>query len=97
MICCSARRSVRNASRSFSLLQQLATGCAILETDNLAVFMVSELVTTRLPVRSAIYKQCTGGLVVRWVITSESPLLYVFVLFSFAIFCAKQLPTTALS
>ena len=33
----------------------------------------------RLPVRSAIYKQCTGGLVVRWVTTSESPLLYVFV------------------
>jgi hypothetical protein len=32
----------------------------------------------RLPVRSAIYKQCTGGLVVRWVTTSESPLLYVF-------------------
>jgi hypothetical protein len=31
----------------------------------------------RLPVRSAIYKQCTGGLVVRWVTTSESPLLYV--------------------
>jgi hypothetical protein len=33
----------------------------------------------RLPVRSAIYKQDTGGLVVRWVTTSESPLLYVFV------------------
>ena len=36
---------------------------------------------TRLPVRSAIYKQCTGGLVVRWVTTSESPLLYVFAFF----------------
>ncbi|KAH6861257.1 hypothetical protein B0T12DRAFT_347816, partial [Alternaria alternata] len=35
----------------------------------------------RLPVRSAIYKQCTGGLVVRWVTTSESPLLYVFLTF----------------
>jgi hypothetical protein len=35
----------------------------------------------RLPVRSAIYKQCTGGLVVRWVTTSESPLLYVFGIF----------------
>ncbi|OAF99627.1 hypothetical protein CC84DRAFT_1103593, partial [Paraphaeosphaeria sporulosa] len=33
---------------------------------------------TRLPVRSAIYKQCTGGSVVRWVTTGESPLLYVF-------------------
>ena len=35
--------------------------------------------TTRLPVRSALFKQDTGGLVVRWVTTSESPLLYVFV------------------
>ena len=33
---------------------------------------------TQVAVRSAIYKQCTGGLVVRWVTTSESPLLYVF-------------------
>jgi hypothetical protein len=33
-----------------------------------------------LPVCSAILKQCTGGLVARWVTTSESPLLYVFVL-----------------
>ena len=36
------------------------------------------ILRTRLPVRSAIYKQDTGGLVVRWVTTSESPLLYVF-------------------
>jgi hypothetical protein len=35
------------------------------------------ILNTRLPVRSAIYKQDTGGLVVRWVTTSESPLLYV--------------------
>ena len=34
--------------------------------------------TTRLPVRSALFKQRTGGLVVRWVTTSEYPLLYVF-------------------
>jgi hypothetical protein len=40
----------------------------------------------RLPVRSALFKQDTGGLVVRWVITSESPLLYVF-----AISCAFAL------
>ncbi|KAF2129139.1 hypothetical protein P153DRAFT_292170, partial [Dothidotthia symphoricarpi CBS 119687] len=33
---------------------------------------------TRLPVRSALFKQRTGGLVVRWVTTSESPLLYVY-------------------
>jgi hypothetical protein len=36
---------------------------------------------TTIPVRSALYKQCTGGLVIRWVTTSESPLLYVFVFF----------------
>ena len=34
--------------------------------------------TTRLPVRSALFKQRTGGLVVRWVTTSEYLLLYVF-------------------
>ncbi|KAH8706977.1 hypothetical protein GQ44DRAFT_818229, partial [Phaeosphaeriaceae sp. PMI808] len=33
---------------------------------------------TGLPVRSALLKQRTGGLVVRWVTTGESPLLYVF-------------------
>jgi hypothetical protein len=33
---------------------------------------------TRRPVRSALFKQRTGGLVVRWVTTSEYPLLYVF-------------------
>jgi hypothetical protein len=33
---------------------------------------------TGLPVRSALLKQRTGGLVVRWVTTSEYPLLYVF-------------------
>jgi ribosomal protein L31 len=35
-----------------------------------------------LPVCSATYKQCTGGLVVRWVTTSESPLLYVLHFFA---------------
>jgi hypothetical protein len=39
---------------------------------------------TRLPVRSALFKQRTGGLVVRWVTTSESPLLYVFAFFFLA-------------
>ena|SRR5690242_3098453 len=33
---------------------------------------------TRLPVRSALFKQRTGGSVIRWVTTSEYPLLYVF-------------------
>ncbi|KAF1924624.1 hypothetical protein M421DRAFT_72161, partial [Didymella exigua CBS 183.55] len=43
--------------------------------------------TTRLPVRSALFKQRTGGLVVRWVTTSEYPLLYVFI---FAYFCTPR-------
>jgi hypothetical protein len=34
--------------------------------------------TTRFPVRSALFKQRTGGLVIRWVTTSEYPLLNVF-------------------
>jgi hypothetical protein len=38
---------------------------------------------TRLPVRSALFKQRTGGLVVRWVTTSEYPLLYVFAFFAY--------------
>jgi hypothetical protein len=38
-----------------------------------------------LPVRSAVLKQDTGGLVVKWVTISEYPLLYVFdFLFFFA-------------
>ncbi|KAF2877640.1 hypothetical protein BDV95DRAFT_625448 [Massariosphaeria phaeospora] len=39
---------------------------------------VEGTLNTALPVRSAELKQCTGGLVVRWVTTSEYPLLYVF-------------------
>jgi hypothetical protein len=44
---------------------------------------------TRLPVRSALFKQRTGGLVVRWVTTSEYPLLYVFA-FSCCLFLNDQ-------
>jgi hypothetical protein len=36
------------------------------------------MLKARLPVRSALFKQHTGGLVVRWVTTGESPLLNVF-------------------
>jgi hypothetical protein len=36
---------------------------------------------TRLPVRSALFKHDTGGLVVKWVTISESLLLYVFAFF----------------
>jgi hypothetical protein len=39
--------------------------------------------TTRLPVRSALSKQRTGGLVVRWVTNSECPLLNVILDFCF--------------
>jgi hypothetical protein len=37
----------------------------------------SMLNARRLPVRSALSEQCTGGPVVRWVTTSEYPLMYV--------------------
>jgi hypothetical protein len=42
-----------------------------------------------LPVRSAVLKQCTGGLVVRWVTTSEYPLLYVFEVFARSGVCSR--------
>ena len=41
---------------------------------------------TRLPVRSALFKQSTGGLVVKWVTIGESLLLYVFDLVFFLFF-----------
>jgi hypothetical protein len=44
----------------------------------LSVTYDHRILRTWLPVRSALIKQDTGGLVVRWVTTSESPLLYVF-------------------
>jgi hypothetical protein len=37
---------------------------------------------TELPVRSAVLKQGTGGLVVEFVRIGESPLLYVFAIFA---------------
>ncbi|EMD91732.1 hypothetical protein COCHEDRAFT_1176016 [Bipolaris maydis C5] len=40
------------------------------------------------PVRSPHVKSSTGGLVVRWVTTGESPLLYVFFVFYF-FFCSN--------
>jgi hypothetical protein len=39
------------------------------------------IMNTRLPVRSALFKHDTGGLVVKWVTISESLLLYVFLFF----------------
>ena len=57
-------------------------GCAKFEYNRLQIGQNDtydhRTLKIRLPVRSAIYKQCTGGLVVRWVTTSEFPLLYVF-------------------
>jgi hypothetical protein len=42
--------------------------------------MFNDLEIIRLPVRSALFRQRTAGLVVRCVTTSEYPLLYVFVI-----------------
>jgi hypothetical protein len=41
------------------------------------------IMKTRLPVRSALFKHDTGGLVVKWVTISESLLLYVFAFLNF--------------
>jgi hypothetical protein len=49
------------------------------QTVILRALVASRLETPELPVRSAVLKQDTGGLVIRWVTTSEYPLLYVFV------------------
>ncbi|KAF2704359.1 hypothetical protein K504DRAFT_164603, partial [Pleomassaria siparia CBS 279.74] len=46
---------------------------------------------TGLPVRSALHKHRTGGLVVKWVTIGESLLLYVFV-FAFC-FLPSPLPS----
>ncbi|OAG06611.1 hypothetical protein CC84DRAFT_1089656, partial [Paraphaeosphaeria sporulosa] len=48
-----------------------------------------------LPVRSALHKQCTGGSVVRWVTTGESPLLYVFANVSHHFLCCSSSPGAA--
>ncbi|KAF2641165.1 hypothetical protein P280DRAFT_398147, partial [Massarina eburnea CBS 473.64] len=44
------------------------------------------IMSTELPVRSAVLKHDTGGLVVRWVTTGEYLLLYVFALFGVLFF-----------
>jgi hypothetical protein len=51
---------------------------------------------TRLPVRSALFKQRTGGLVVRWVTTGESPLLNVFFFGRIVLLFALLLPVLGL-
>jgi hypothetical protein len=66
------------------------------QTGILAVFVVVEQETTRLPVRSALFKQRTGGLVVRWVTTGESPLLNVFFFWRFVLLFALLLPVRGL-
>jgi hypothetical protein len=52
------------------------------KTVILGAFLADTQETAMLPVRSAIFKQDTGGLVVRWVTTGEYPLLYVFAIFN---------------
>jgi hypothetical protein len=49
---------------------------------------------TRLPVRSALFKHDTGGLVVKWVTISESLLLYVFALSNYLFAFLFRLPRT---
>jgi hypothetical protein len=50
---------------------------AILDRVQLGEFVASGQETTMFPVRSALFKQRTGGLVVRWAATGESVLLNV--------------------
>jgi hypothetical protein len=52
-----------------------------IQTDSNPGTYGHRLQKARVPVRSLTDKLQTGGLVVRWVTTSESPLLYVFVIF----------------
>jgi hypothetical protein len=70
---------------------------AMLTTGNIVLFVVTKQVTTRLPVLSALFKQHTGGLEVRWMTTSEYPLLYVFViLFASFVFVRLRVDSTFL-
>jgi hypothetical protein len=54
------------------------SACFIYQLTALTCTYDHRTLKIELPVRSAVLKQCTGGLVVRWVTTSEYPLLYVF-------------------
>jgi hypothetical protein len=67
--------------KGFKRSKELHADSAKLQTSYFAALLAAEQETTRLPVRSALFKQRTGGLVVRWVTTGESPLLYVFAIF----------------
>jgi hypothetical protein len=51
---------------------------AIMHVRSKTVTYDHRILKIELPVRSAVLKQYTGGLVVRWVTTGEYPLLYVF-------------------
>jgi hypothetical protein len=53
-------------------------GIKLPQTDYFGLVMVDKQEITRLPIRSALFKQRTDGSVVRWVTTSEYPLLNVF-------------------
>jgi hypothetical protein len=60
----------------------LFPGTANSENSITRDFNVMAQETIRLSVSSALFKQRTGGLVVRWVTTSEYPLLYVLPVFA---------------
>jgi hypothetical protein len=53
---------------------------SIIDLCRVSITFDHRTLRTRLPVRSALFKQHTGGLVVRWMTTGESPLLNVFLL-----------------
>ena len=71
---------------SFILLQTVRTKCCTLvEFKGSPSTYDHRVWRTGLPVRSAVLKPHAGKLVVRWVTTSESLLLYVFLGFPFCL------------
>ncbi|KAF1936596.1 hypothetical protein EJ02DRAFT_470332 [Clathrospora elynae] len=65
----------RPSRRHLTLHALQNRACAQPDTVELRAYVTVAQVTAELPVRSAVLKQCTGGLAVRWVTTSKSPLL----------------------
>lgn len=64
---------------ALAVLSEIALSVALIMIKGPNCFTYDHrILKTMLPVRSAIFKQDTGGLVVRWVTTGEYPLLYVF-------------------
>ncbi len=89
---CSARTKIISAGHS-SLLRPKGKGINTVspkiccKSSDIVSTYDHRTLKTRLGVRSALFKQRTGGLVVRWVTTSEYPLLYVFEIFFVEVWC----------